>query len=31
VAEMVIDKIYELEEADLRKVAEAIGKRLQNL
>jgi membrane protein YdbS with pleckstrin-like domain len=31
VAEMLIDKIYELEEADLRRVAEAVGKRLQKL
>lgn len=31
VAEMVIDKIYELEEADLRRVAEIVGKRLQKL
>lgn len=31
VTEMVIDKIYELEEKDLRKVAEVVSKRLQNI
>ena len=31
VAEMVIDKVYELEEKDLKRVAEVVGKRLQSI
>ncbi len=31
VAEMVVDKVYELEEKDLRRVAEVVSKQLQKL
>lgn len=31
VAEMIVDKIYELDEKDLRRVAEVVGKRLQSI